>query len=439
MLLNFSFRNYRSFAEPAQFSMQRLKSAAGEAGGWLRPDVSAVAALYGPNASGKSNFLQALRFVSRLVRAGFRSSDAYSPIPGLEPFLLDEALAEGPTDFLVEFVARDVRFEYSFSLAADAVLEEELVAYYTQQPSRLFLRETDEAGEQSIRFGSALKGRKQQAWSVTPRNELFLSVAGGIGKVEGLRAPYLFLAYNVVGGAREVTFFTRKTTMGFDHLSAADFERVSNLAALADFGIEGIELRRDQQEDEPRGSDSELPEDTFSRRAARPRANTRLVFRHTGPNGTCELDPEHESEGTVSALRLFARALDVLANGQVLLVDELDRSLHPTLVKEFVALFADPEANPRQAQLIFTTHDVSLITASGDAGRVLERDQVWFCEKDSFGRSELVPATSYSPRKGENLGRNYLNGIYSALPRLMLREGVVESLASLKGRGDEKG
>ena len=100
-----------------------------------------------------------------------------------------------------------------------------------------------------------------------------------------------------------------------------------------------------------------------------------------------------------------------------MLIDELDMSLHPTLVREFVALFANSETNPNQAQLIFTTHDVSLISVPQEPTRVLDRDQVWFCEKDDFGRTELIPATAYSPRREENLGRNYLNGVYGALPR----------------------
>ena len=117
------------------------------------------------------------------------------------------------------------------------------------------------------------------------------------------------------------------------------------------------------------------------------------------------------------ALSFYALALDCLEHGRTMLIDELDTSLHPTLVREFVSLFANPETNPNQAQLFFTTHDVSLISVSQGPTRVLDRDQVWFCEKDDCGRTGLIPATAYSPRREENLGRNYLNGVYGALPR----------------------
>ena len=150
-----------------------------------------------------------------------------------------------------------------------------------------------------------------------------------------------------------------------------------------------------------------------------------------------ELPSSHESDGTLSALDLFSRAFSALEDGDVIVFDEPDMSLRPTLVGEFVSLFANPETNLLQDQLIFTTHEVSLITVSGEGDRVVDRDQVWFCEKDACGRSELIPATSYSPRKEENLGRNYLNGIYGALPHPMLQSELPSILSAHKRSADE--
>lgn len=99
------------------------------------------------------------------------------------------------------------------------------------------------------------------------------------------------------------------------------------------------------------------------------------------------------------------------------LIDEIDTSLHPALVKELVALYADPETNPHGSQLIFTTHDMSLINQSGSANRLLDPDQIWLVEKNKDGASELFPVTDLSIRKGENIGKNYLNGVYGAMPR----------------------
>lgn len=437
MLLNFSLSNYRSFADTLQFSMLRSTSHAAEQSDrapWKNPEVSAVSAIYGPNASGKSNFLDALSTVSRLVRRGYRERDAYSSIQYLEPFLLDEGSAQSPTDFLVEFIASDdVRYEYTFTLTKEEVLAEELVAYYTHQPTRLFWRFVDDEGKQDIRFGASLKGPKQQPWSITQDNALFLSVAGGLGKNEELRWPYLFLAYglnkcspNSSGGVSRARIMAKR--------QPAEFAKLSKMVGLADFGIEGIELRRDETSQD--AEDASEGEDLFWSGFQR-RDRTNLVFLHRGPGGVVELPPSHESDGTLSALDLFSRAFSALEDGDVLIVDELDMSIHPTLVREFVSLFAEPETNPLQAQLIFTTHDVSLITVSGESGRVVDRDQVWFCEKDACGRSELIPATSYSPRKEENLGRNYLNGIYGALPHPMLQSELPSMLSAHMGNADE--
>lgn len=437
MLLNFSLSNYRSFADTLQFSMLRSTSHAAEQSDrapWKNPEVSAVSAIYGPNASGKSNFLDALSTVSRLVRRGYRERDAYSSIQYLEPFLLDEGSVQSPTDFLVEFIASDdVRYEYTFTLTKEEVLAEELVAYYTRQPTRLFWRFVDDEGKQDIRFGASLKGPKQQPWSITQDNALFLSVAGGLGKNEELRQPYLFLAYglnkcspNSRGGVFRAGIMAKR--------QPAEFAKLSKMIGLADFGIEGVELRQDEVNQD--AEDASEGEGLFWN-GFRQRDRTNLVFLHRGPSGVVELPPSRESDGTLSALDLFSRAFSVLEDGGVLIVDELDMSLHPTLVREFVSLFAEPETNPLQAQLIFTTHDVSLITVSGESGRVVDRDQVWFCEKDACGRSELIPATSYSPRKEENLGRNYLNGIYGALPHPMLQSELPGMLSAHKRSADE--
>lgn len=437
MLLNFSLRNYRSFAGPLQFSMMRGKHDISDDDRWPKPNVSAVSAVYGPNASGKSNFLKALHFVSTFVLRGDRFGDAFDEIRGFEPFLLDQSLASGQADFLIEFIASDgTRYEYSFSITAREVIDEELVAFYSRQPTRLYVRSTDSDGKQVIQFGPSLKGAKQQLWSITRGNTLFLSAAGGSGKIDSLKVPYLELTREMTvlshaGGGR-LPRGVALSLASFKQRSPLAFERLVELVRHADFGIDGIEVRRKEDSDEASGYDIASGERLTPRRD-----DSQVFFLHRGAEGTVALTSAYESEGTLSALSFFSRALKVLEHGGVLLVDELDMSLHPTLVREFVSLFAEPDTNPRQAQLIFTTHDVSLISVPSNERRILARDQVWFCEKDAAGRSEIFPATSYSPRAGENLGRNYLNGIYGALPNLTIHEEVAEMMDMENGVSDE--
>ena len=439
MLLNFSLRNYRSFADQLQFSMERDTRDVDDDNQWRVPNVSTVAAVYGSNASGKTNFLRALRFASIFSRNSMRMGDAFEGIRGFEPFLLDESLAKEPSDFLIEFIAYDnVRYELSFSLTSQEVREEELVAYYSRQPSKLYERSTTSSGEQVIRFGPSLKGAKQQLWSITPVNSLFLSVAGGSGKIDALKAPYLELTRGMSslfqGGRIPMRLQIAHGLARAKKQNPRVFNRLVEVVRHADFGIEDIEVRRREI------SEDQDEMDSLSHvrgRSPFARERTDVLFFHRGPGGLFPLSYDQESEGTVSALSFFSRALDVLEDGSILLVDELDMSLHPSLVREFVSLFASPDTNPNQAQLIFTTHDVSLISVPNDERRVLGRDQVWFCEKDELGRSELIPATSYSPRKGENLGRNYLNGIYGALPRTSIFEEVAKLMSYGERARDE--
>jgi hypothetical protein len=145
----------------------------------------------------------------------------------------------------------------------------------------------------------------------------------------------------------------------------------------------------------------------------------RLLFEH-GTSGSL-LGLQDESDGTRAWLELLLTVLAVLRAGDVLVVDEIDASLHPLLTTRLVGLFRDPETNPRGAQLIFSTHDASLLgTMLGE--EVLARDQVWFVEKDAEGASSLYPLTDFKPRTGENTERRYLGGSYGAVPVLDAHE-----------------
>lgn len=150
----------------------------------------------------------------------------------------------------------------------------------------------------------------------------------------------------------------------------------------------------------------------LAHRAAERRAELRFV--HGVEDELFSLG--EESDGTRSWLRLLPTVLDVLDEGAVLAVDEIDTSLHPLLTAQLVRLFQDPETNPGNAQLIFTTHDTSLLgTMIGD---VLARDQIWFVQKNAAGATEIYPLTDFKPRKDQNIERRYLGGSYGAVPVL---------------------
>jgi AAA15 family ATPase/GTPase len=137
----------------------------------------------------------------------------------------------------------------------------------------------------------------------------------------------------------------------------------------------------------------------------------RITLAHSALEGPVELPYASESLGTRRLLEVATSALLVLRRGALLVVDELDASLHPRLVREIVAMFGSPGTNPRHAQLVFTSHDVTLLDPS-----LLRRDSIWFTEKDQAGVTSLRSLADYHPRKGEALANGYLAGRYGGVP-----------------------
>lgn len=423
MILNFSFKNFQSFRDAQQFSFEPISSK--KEFGPVR-----VAAIYGANASGKSNFLDALDFVSYFIRNGYATGDSNSHIPVI-PFLLDSESRSSDTEFSIEFTASNLKYEFSFGVNKNEVTYENLTVYRSKQPSLLYDRSSVNE-KQSIKFGSSFTGAKKQLWDLTRKNSLFLSVAAAAGN-NVIQPAFAALANDVY--LYDATHYlaelaTIKKMFINDDPRA---QMLSQLIKYADIGIDGMDVR--QAEGVPSLKDSLIgPDDILQEARNKIAVNFKwsfaydLFFHHKGSGDGFWLDSAHESEGTKAALAYFAVALRSLSSGATTVIDELDSSLHPTLLRDFVSLFADPSTNPRGAQLIFSTHDVTLMTRTSPMEEMLERDQVWFVEKDSEGASQLIAAMEYSPRANENLGRNYLNGVYVPLPNPSFHQLVAQHM-----------
>jgi len=179
-------------------------------------------------------------------------------------------------------------------------------------------------------------------------------------------------------------------------------DQLRNLLRESDIGI--VDLRFTEPE-----WDGPFPE----------RKDSRIEFKHktNSKDANAWLPFEQESKGTQILFSIGVPVLETLERGGVLLIDELEASLHPAIGRHIVRLFNDPKTNPRNAQLIFTTHDTNLLgTTLGEP--VLRRDQVWLTEKDDEGATVLYPLTDFKPRKAENIERGYLQGRYGAVPFL---------------------
>jgi uncharacterized protein len=413
MIIRFRFQNFRSFKDP-----QELSLVAGN--GAEHPDsiiatkvaphgLLKCAAVYGANASGKSNVFHALQFFINAIRHSQRSWSPEGKI-GITPFMLSKSVSDISV-FQLDFVIDQVPYEYGFSLNSEKILSETLNCFPKGRKQNWFDRSADSS---EIKFGENLAGENRTIEKLTRKNSLFLSAAAQ-NNHELLSPIFSWLTTKI-----EIIFPSASGLNSEKIRSLPDRTRLAKLLNCADLGIVGLELETQKQDEKtivmmeavfeklseffPLAAGQEMPK--------APTEVTRIVLKHQGEDGsTVPFDSSQESDGTVAFLSLLAPALAAIDAGGVLCVDELNSSLHPLLALELVRLFTDPSMNKSGAQLVFNTHDVNLLDSD-----VLRRDQVWFTEKDNTGESHLYALADFKPRVNENLKRGYLQGRYGAIP-----------------------
>ncbi|MGW5136116.1 AAA family ATPase [Streptomyces sp. NPDC004135] len=356
--------------------------------------------IFGANASGKSNVLDALRFMRRAVLESFADWGKRRGVPR-QPFELASEGQEETSLFEVDLLLgkRPVRYTYGFELSDDRVEAEWLHAYPSGRRQVWFDREADRPEDEGGEFrfpGNGLKGHKDVVVSSTRPDALFLT-AGATLNHPALSAVHRWFVDNLWlvtsgGDVPHRTEWTRRRLT--DRKNGAELRnRIGAMLAAADLGITGLTL-------DPESGEVQLL--------------------HRSADGTPRpLDFwDQESLGTHAWFAFLGPLFQVLEQGGVLLADELDSSLHPILAAEVIRLFQDEEANPRTAQLIFTTHDATLLGPSV-VERPLDRDQVWIALKNATGESQLYPITAArKARRDDNLERRYLHGHYGGVPRL---------------------
>jgi len=419
VLLGFRGENLRSFRDSFELSLLATPMAEPEyvrhvpwRPGGKSIGVLPVAAVYGPNASGKSNVLRVMSDMRSHVLFSFRNRDPEGSFQR-RGFLLG-ADQSAPSRYEVELLLEGVRTEYGFIVDSTRVLEEWAVHYPRGKPAQLFRREGDD-----VELGTAIRSQARSTLSLLPSNALFLSVDAAVkhpalGSLSNWVQRNLALAEAESRQLRQ-TLTTEMLEDKNMREGVLDFLRKADLGVCNARRIEMDPVMRDRYkralriieglEAEPEGADDGPDIVSFQ---------VRLT--HEGAAGPIEFETEDESLGTLVWFGLVGPILQALARGTVFLADELDSSLHPDLVHQLVQLFQDPETNPRRAQLIFNSHDATLL---GDSAghRPLGRDQVWFTEKESTaGVSRLYALADLDPRKGEAVSKRYLAGRYGARP-----------------------
>lgn len=436
-LIQFRVENHRSLRDPQVLSF--VASAPGDPR-LLRPTgfeeaLVPVAAIYGANGSGKSNVLQALAFMAQAV---VFSQRLWEPDGGVSrfPFALDSRRSS-PSVYAVQMLIDGVRYEYGFAVNDSEVIEEWLSAWPSGRKQELFSRDGQE-----FDFGRHLPGENKAIESLTRPNSLFLSAAAQ-NNHEHLAPIFQWFSNRLflesfsnsppdVGWRRFEFGFSRSQISNWwsqfkgasneaEHFERRD--RVRALLSSADLGIEDFRVEEE-----------EIPTPNSSEGRTRVRVRRRITFAHKSQEASSEawFALDQESTGTQSIVRIIPDLVQVLEGGGLLVIDELN-SLHPMLALAIVKLFQDPAKNVRGAQLLFNTHEATLLGTLVSDPPPLRRDQVWLTEKDQEGASHLYPLTDYRPRSVENLERGYFQGRYGAVPFVGALDWSVPSKRSAKG------
>ena len=412
MLVDFRVKNYRSIKDDQTFSMVAASgNELEETNTFLLPktkNVSLVktAAIYGANAAGKSNLLKALKTMKKIILESNTRGDKLD----LQPFLLHTDSIDKPSEFEITFVFDEIRYQYGFTANSEKIIEEWLIAYPKGRPQNWFARAYDkEKKDYEWQFGDKLVGQKQIWKESTRSNALFLSTAVNLNS-DQLKPIFDWFAdkLKITGIQGWSPTYTMQRCAEDDSK-----EKIMQFLKTADMDIEDIEV--ELEEFDANKLPKDMPSDIkieLEKRMSGMEIPKETKFLHLNNlNEKIALDYNDESDGTRKLFSFIGPWLDSLENGNVLLIDELHDNFHPLMVKYLIEMFHNNEMNKSNAQLIFTTHETSVLNQD-----IFRRDQIWFCEKQNSATT-IYPLTDFSPRKGvEDLEKGYLSGRYGALP-----------------------
>lgn len=406
MLIEFSVTNFLSFKEKTTFSMVASSDNSLEDNfiNIGNEKLLKMTAIYGANASGKSNLFKLLATVGGIIKqSNFYNPNAILPII---PFKLDKEMMNKPSEFEIKFLVDGIRYIYGFIADSKKIYREYLTYYPKGRPVKIFNRENINDYSFNSNDEKFLNDIKEK----NAENKFFISTATN-WNFEKTKPAFEFLTEKL-GIVMSYEQLNNYAYTMYSNDEGRILEKFAlNFLEKADLNIKGYEVIRENLTDDQINTMPDIIRPFFSTNAPVYRVNTTHIV-----NGDkYEFDISEESLGTQAIFSFIPVIKDVIDNGKVLFVDEFDKSLHPFIVKYIVELFNDPELNNKNAQLIFNTHDTNLLDLE-----LLRRDQIWFTEKNpNNGESVLYPLDDFSVRKSENVEKGYLLGRYGAVPFLV--------------------
>jgi AAA15 family ATPase/GTPase len=400
MILEFSVKNFLSFKEKVTFSMiansnKELNDNYVEIGG---NKVLKSAAVYGANASGKSNLFKILTLVVLMLRSS-NSVDINAKLP-LIPFKLDKGSVNKPSEFEIKFILDETRYVYGFIADKDKIYDEYLYYYPNGRETKIF----DRTNINEYSYTQKDEKILREIEAKNAQNKFFLATATN-WNFDKTKAAYNFLT-NGIGTCNNLEILKNMAYKMYETNPDYLKDFAIDFLQKADFNIEDYQI---SQIDVPGEFLTAIPEFITKTLPDKPKAY-QVLFKHKNSDNYLSID--EESLGTQMIFAFIPFLADSLKNKKVLIIDELDKSLHPFLVQYIVEIFNDAEINKNGSQLIFNTHDTNLLDLN-----ILRRDQIWFTEKNSeTGESDLYSLSDFSVRKQENVEKGYMLGRYGAVP-----------------------
>lgn len=411
MLIQFNFKNFKSFREEVSLDLsatkmtefsERVVIVGGE-------KILPVAAIYGANASGKSNIYNAFEYMSEYVAESFKYGDEEEKFEEFRPtpFLFDSTSADAESSFEVYFTLpgdeSERTYNYGFCLDKEGVTEEWLNsrAKTARKFSTVFYRGTKEEDLDLSGFPKASRDNIQVALE---KQVLVISLGAKlkIEKCKVIRDWFLINEFADFGDPFTNFFMSRRLPKGFVEDKGVQ-QKVVEYFSSFDEHIRDFRIEKVPQEDESKEE----------------RYKIIALHKKIDSDEMAEIPLGLESAGTLKMFALYPELQEVLEKGSVFFIDELNARLHPLLVRNFLLTFLNPEININHAQLVFTTHDTWQLS-----NQLLRRDEIWFVEKDERGVSTLYSLADFVDedgsriRKDESYEKNYLLGKYGAVPTL---------------------
>lgn len=384
MLLQFSMTNHRSIKNTAIISMKASKDSSMKES-LISPDgkkeLVPVMALYGANAAGKSNVLHALLLMREMVCGVYAKPLKGEALPQ-EPFAFTNAIEE-PTVFEVIYYYEGIKYAYGFSFDREHILTEYLYHWPNGREALIFSRERNKFEfRENVQEQIILGGR-------TADNRLYL-VSSNEWNCAQTEKAYRWFFEKLMGLTD--TGMSLETTLSAIEKGGKKKQHILKEMLYADLGIKDFQITGSKENPNI--------------------ATVHRVVDESGKEIDYSLLLKQESMGTQRFFSRIGMWMEALQNGSVMVVDEIESSMHPLLTRHLIEMVQDSAVNTNHAQLIFTTHDTGLLDLT-----LLRRDQIWFAEKNEKSmQTDVYALTDFSPRKGENISKGYLQGRYGAIP-----------------------